>query len=29
VWFIEALPKVPTGKILNHEIVLQGEEAAP
>jgi long-chain acyl-CoA synthetase len=29
VWFIEALPKGPTWKILNREIVEPDEEAAP
>ena len=27
VWFVEALPKGPTGKILNREIVVPDEEA--
>jgi hypothetical protein len=29
VWFIEALPKARTWKILNREIVEPDEEAAP
>jgi hypothetical protein len=29
VWFIAALPKGPTGKILNREIVVPDEESAP
>ena len=29
VWFVEALPKGPTGKILKREITVPDEEAAP
>jgi long-chain acyl-CoA synthetase len=29
VWFVGALPKGPSGKILNREIVVPDEEAGP